>query len=125
MVIWSYEHGGYFRQQPTPQRPGHITHREQPSYGKTVSMQYSNVYNSPVRKKTPTTMAMAQLLSSTYNLHNCQMAQPYCKPSNTNLINKPQSCQPPETSTATCKGELCRAYRISSSPEIFNNVIIH
>ena len=41
----------------------------------------------------------------------------YRKPSNTNITIKPQSCQHPSTSRANFKGELCRAYRLCSSPE--------
>ena len=38
-------------------------------------------------------------------------------PSNTNITIKPQSCQHPKTIVATFKGELCRAYRLCSSPD--------
>ena len=41
----------------------------------------------------------------------------YRKPSNTNIGLKPQSCQDPKTATASFKGELCRCYRLCSSPE--------
>ena len=41
----------------------------------------------------------------------------YRKPSNTNITIKLQSCQHPSTSIANFKGELCRAYRLCSSPE--------
>ena len=41
----------------------------------------------------------------------------YRKPSNTNITIKPNSCQHPNTSIATFKGELCRAYRLCSSIE--------
>ena len=41
----------------------------------------------------------------------------YRKPSNTNITLKPQSCQHPKTIVATFKGELCRAYRLCSSPD--------
>ena len=40
----------------------------------------------------------------------------YRKPSNTNIGLKPQSCQDPRTVTASFKGELCRCYRLCSSP---------
>ena len=41
----------------------------------------------------------------------------YRKPSNTNVTIKPQSCQHPDTVKGIFKGELCRAYRLCSSPE--------
>ena len=41
----------------------------------------------------------------------------YRKPSNTNLTIKPQSCQHPNTVTATFKSEICRAYRLCSTDE--------
>ena len=47
----------------------------------------------------------------------------YRKPSNTNLTIRPQSCQHPRTSTASFKGELCRAHRICSSPELLKKEI--
>ena len=40
----------------------------------------------------------------------------YRKPSNTNVTIKPQSCQHPDTVTGIFKSELCRAYRLCSSP---------
>ena len=47
----------------------------------------------------------------------------YRKPSNTNVCIKPQSCQEPKTSLASFKGELCRCYRICSTPERLANDI--
>ena len=41
----------------------------------------------------------------------------YRKPSNTNIGLKPQSCQDPKKIVASFKGELCRCYRLCSSPE--------
>jgi hypothetical protein len=40
----------------------------------------------------------------------------YCKPSNTNIIYKPNSCQDPKIINSTFKGELCRVHCICSSP---------
>ena len=44
-------------------------------------------------------------------------------PSNTNITIKPNSCQHPNTAIATFKSELCRAYRLCSSPEQAKNEI--
>ena len=41
----------------------------------------------------------------------------YRKPSNTNIILKPNSCHDPAIHIATFKGEICRATRICSSPQ--------
>ena len=41
----------------------------------------------------------------------------YRKESNTNISIKPQSCQDPNVAMATFKGELCRCYRLCSTPE--------
>ena len=41
----------------------------------------------------------------------------YRKPSNTNVTVKPQSCQHPNTVFGLFKSEICRAYRLCSSPE--------
>ena len=43
-------------------------------------------------------------------------SQIYRKPTNTNVILKPQSCHDPATHEATFKGEICRATRLCSSP---------
>ena len=40
----------------------------------------------------------------------------YRKPSNTNVIIKPNSCHDPNIHAATLKGEIARATRICSSP---------
>ena len=40
----------------------------------------------------------------------------YRKPTNTNVIIKPNSCHHPSTHAASFKGELCRARRLCSSP---------
>jgi hypothetical protein len=42
----------------------------------------------------------------------------YRKPTNTNVLIKPQSCQHPQVTISSFKGELCRAYRLSCSPSI-------
>jgi hypothetical protein len=49
----------------------------------------------------------------------------YRKPSNTNVITKPQSCQRPQIINSTFKGELCRAHRLCSSPEILQQEIVN
>ena len=49
--------------------------------------------------------------------------QVYRKPSNTNVILKPHSCHDPTTHIATFKGELCRAWRICSSPELYKKEV--
>ena len=41
----------------------------------------------------------------------------YRKPSNTNIGIKPQSCQDPKIVIASFKGELCRCFRLCTSPE--------
>ena len=47
----------------------------------------------------------------------------YRKPSNTNITIKPNSCQHPNTTIATFKSELCRAYRICSSESLLQKEI--
>ena len=47
----------------------------------------------------------------------------YRKPSNTNIVIKPQSCQDPNTAVTSFKGELCRCYRLCSSEESIRNEI--
>jgi hypothetical protein len=42
--------------------------------------------------------------------------QIFRKPSNTNVILKPQSCNDPRIFTASFKGELCHASRLCTSP---------
>ena len=49
----------------------------------------------------------------------------YRKPSNTNVTIKPQSCQHPNTVSGIFKSELCRAYRLCSTPEQTKNEIQH
>ena len=41
----------------------------------------------------------------------------YRKPSNTNICIKPQSCQAPNVAAASFKSELCRCYRLCTTPE--------
>ena len=47
----------------------------------------------------------------------------YRKPSNTNVTVKPQSCQHPNTVIGIFKSEMCRAYRLCSSPELVRKEI--
>lgn len=47
----------------------------------------------------------------------------YRKPSNTNIIIKPQSCQPPQIAISSFKGELCRAHRLCSTPALLKGEI--
>ena len=49
--------------------------------------------------------------------------QIYRKPTNTNVILKPQSCHDPAIHEATFKGEICRATRLCSTKEQINNEI--
>jgi hypothetical protein len=47
-------------------------------------------------------------------------ARVYRKPSNANIIIKPQSCQPPQIAVSPFKGELCQAHRLCSTPASLN-----
>ena len=47
----------------------------------------------------------------------------YRKPSDTNLVMRPKSCQNPDTVISTFKGFLCRAHRLCSTPELLKQEI--
>ena len=49
--------------------------------------------------------------------------QVFQKPSNTNVIIAPNSCHDPQIYSAIFKGEICRASRICSSPELLQKEI--
>ena len=117
----------HLRQQPAPRRPGlrsstiHADNNPTKAFNNCLNAVHERVQftceEETLDERGYGTLAFLDVRLT--RLPNGRIStQVYRKPTNTNLIIKPQSCQPPETTTATFKGELCRAYRFSSTPEI-------
>jgi hypothetical protein len=117
ITIYMDDCRGVIKHQPTPRRPG-LRSSAQRSDPAAAFNDCLNLVHPCVKftREEEVDDSIAFLDVNLTRLSNGRISTGiYRKPSNTNVIIKPHSCQHPNTILSTFKSELCRAHRLCSS----------